>query len=142
MPTTISGNEGADNVTPGVVLGNVGQSAGVPTGAIMESGSNANGFYVRWADGTQMCRWISATPYTLNNAFAAPITGSAVIPLNFPVPFVGLPSVIPAAQSTANSYAWAVGEGSVSTTSFAMRLLSMNATTTAYATYTAWGRWF
>lgn len=37
------------------ILGAVSQSAGVPTGAILERGSNANGEYVRFADGTQIC---------------------------------------------------------------------------------------
>lgn len=37
------------------ILGTVSQSAGVPTGAVIESGSNANGTYVRFADGTQIC---------------------------------------------------------------------------------------
>jgi hypothetical protein len=37
------------------ILGTVSQSSGVPTGAIIERGSNANGEYVRYADGTQEC---------------------------------------------------------------------------------------
>lgn len=37
------------------VLGAVSQSDGVPTGAVIERGSNANGEYVRFADGTQIC---------------------------------------------------------------------------------------
>jgi len=37
------------------ILGTVSQSSGVPTGAIIERGSNANGDYVRYADGTQIC---------------------------------------------------------------------------------------
>ena len=37
------------------ILGTVSQSAGVPTGAIIERGSNGNGEYVRLADGTQIC---------------------------------------------------------------------------------------
>jgi hypothetical protein len=37
------------------ILGTVSQTAGVPTGAIIEQGSNVNGRYVRWADGTQVC---------------------------------------------------------------------------------------
>ncbi len=40
----------------GNILGTVSQSAGVPTGAIIERGSNANGEYVRFADGTQWAR--------------------------------------------------------------------------------------
>lgn len=37
------------------ILGTVSQSSGIPTGAIIERGSNANGKYVRFADGTQIC---------------------------------------------------------------------------------------
>lgn len=37
------------------VLATVTQSGGVPTGALVERGRNANGEYVRFADGTQMC---------------------------------------------------------------------------------------
>ncbi|MYM55871.1 DUF2793 domain-containing protein [Thalassovita mangrovi] len=40
---------------PGNLLGVVGQSGGVPTGGVIERGSNANGDYVRFADGTQIC---------------------------------------------------------------------------------------
>lgn len=38
----------------GNILGTVSQAGGVPTGAIIERGSNANGAYVRFADGTQI----------------------------------------------------------------------------------------
>ena len=37
------------------ILGTVSQSAGVPTGAIIERDSNANGEYVKYADGTMIC---------------------------------------------------------------------------------------
>jgi hypothetical protein len=37
------------------ILGTVSQSAGVPTGAIIERGSNANGDFVKYADGTAIC---------------------------------------------------------------------------------------
>jgi hypothetical protein len=37
------------------ILGTVSESAGVPTGAIIESGSNANGSYERYASGLQIC---------------------------------------------------------------------------------------
>jgi hypothetical protein len=37
------------------VVGNVGQSGGVPTGAVIQRGSTSNGQFTRWADGTQMC---------------------------------------------------------------------------------------
>lgn len=43
------------SVKPGVIVGNVTQSGGAVTGAIIERGSNGNGEYVRFADGTQIC---------------------------------------------------------------------------------------
>ena len=36
------------------LLGTVSQSGGVPTGAVIERGSNANGEYVKFADGTMI----------------------------------------------------------------------------------------
>ncbi|KPP86569.1 MAG: Protein of unknown function (DUF2793) [Rhodobacteraceae bacterium HLUCCO07] len=41
--------------SPGNLLGTVSQSSGDPTGAVIERGSNSNGEYVRFADGTQIC---------------------------------------------------------------------------------------
>jgi len=37
------------------LLGTVSESGGTPTGAVIERGNNANGEYVRFADGTQIC---------------------------------------------------------------------------------------
>lgn len=39
----------------GNLLGTVSQSGGIPTGAVIERGSNANGYYVKFADGTMIC---------------------------------------------------------------------------------------
>ncbi|TPM39389.1 hypothetical protein FJ951_27165 [Mesorhizobium sp. B2-2-3] len=39
-----------------LIVGPVGQIGGVPSGRIIETGSNANGTYTRFADGTQICR--------------------------------------------------------------------------------------
>ncbi|WP_291732351.1 hypothetical protein [Leisingera sp. F5] len=45
----------AEFFTSANILGTVSQSGGIPTGAVIERGSNANGEYVRLADGTQIC---------------------------------------------------------------------------------------
>jgi hypothetical protein len=68
------------------ILGTVAQASGVPTGALIERGSNANGEYVRFADGTQICSAAilsdagAAKSWTFPAAFsAAPnVTGSAI----------------------------------------------------------------
>ena len=54
--------------SPGNLLGIVEQSSGVPTGAVIEHGSNSNGCYTRFADGTQIC-WIAYGP-NMNANFA------------------------------------------------------------------------
>jgi hypothetical protein len=54
------------------ILGTVSQTAGVPTGAIIERGSNANGEYVRFADGTQICtKVVASIPGRALEAFGA-----------------------------------------------------------------------
>ena len=52
--TALSVN-GSPVYTRGTILGSVGQSGGVPTGAVIERGTNANGEFIRFADGTQIC---------------------------------------------------------------------------------------
>ena len=42
------------------LVGTVSESGGDPTGAVIERGSNSNGDYVRFADGTQIC-WSRVT---------------------------------------------------------------------------------
>lgn len=63
------------------ILGTVSQSGGVPTGAVIERGSNANGEYVRFADGTQIC----------TRALTA--SSSAGVTWTFPAAFVAAPVV-------------------------------------------------
>jgi hypothetical protein len=49
--TTLDGDVYAE----GNILGTVSETGGVPTGAIIERGSNANGSFVKYADGTMIC---------------------------------------------------------------------------------------
>jgi hypothetical protein len=91
MPTTITGNDGVSQVQAGAVesgdlpaeayqknniLGTVSESGGVPTGSIIERGSNANGEFIKYADGTMICTSAyspsssaSGTVVTLPSAF-------------------------------------------------------------------------
>lgn len=64
----------------GSILGTVSQSSGVPTGAIIERGSNANGEYVRYADGTQIC---TKAQYPLEYITSRKIGGTWTYPASF-----------------------------------------------------------
>ena len=77
------------------LLGTVSQVSGVPTGAVIERGANANGEYVKFADGTLRCTlsavnmaYLTADLVTFTWTFPAPcIVGS------FPVVSATLSSV-------------------------------------------------
>ena len=47
-------NDPAEVFKQSNILGTVSESGGVPTGAIIETGSNSNGFYQKFADGTMI----------------------------------------------------------------------------------------
>ena len=65
--------------TSGNILGTVSEDGGVPTGAIIERGSNANGEFVRFADGTQIC----TLSYTNNRTTTGVISASITLPAEF-----------------------------------------------------------
>ena len=48
-------NDPAEVFKQSNILGTVSESSGVPTGAIIEGGSNSNGEFVKYADGTMIC---------------------------------------------------------------------------------------
>lgn len=68
-------------------LGTVSQTSGVPTGALMERGSNANGEYEKYACGTLICRLNSQVGIglTVQNGYAY-YNATA---WTFPIAFVG-----------------------------------------------------
>lgn len=69
------------------ILGTVSQSGGLPTGAIIERGSNANGEYTRWADGTQICMR-DGISFTAGSGGMTNVLGL------YPAPFLNNPSVL------------------------------------------------
>lgn len=58
----------------GNVLGAVSAVAGQPTGALIEQGSNSNGQYLRFADGTQICTNFDTPITTAPASFTGTVT--------------------------------------------------------------------
>ena len=83
-PVLVNGNTAYHT---GNIIGTVSQSGGVPTGAIIESGSNVNGEYVRYADGTMICKYLGDT----NTSAVYPQTHSWNI---FPSTFQDNPTIL------------------------------------------------
>jgi hypothetical protein len=124
------------------IVGTVSQTAGTPTGAIIQRGSNANGQFARFADGTQIC-------FAERNA-----AGNASLPFGnifwtgsanwtFPIEFSARPAVS-VSETTGAGACWG-GLGDVGATTTSTSYAVFRATGIAavpVASLTAIGRWF
>lgn len=123
------------------ILGAVSQSGGVPTGAIIQSGSNANGSFVRYADGTQICYQIviSATPV---NTPVGSIFTTGSNEWTFPSSFLVTPSVI-ISEAGGVGLCWG-GLGTAATNSggTSWGLFSSRASNVPIGALMAIGRWY
>ena len=140
-----------DTLTPdkafrrGNILGTVSQSGGVPTGAIIERGSNANGEYVRFADGTQICWLVVEETLAVTDAYGASKYGSRG--WVFPAGFSAQPAIAASARTTANLLTATPLDlpGSWSNTSCNWAFVDVAGTSytgTARMTFSANGRWY
>lgn len=128
---------------PGNLLGTVSQAGGVPTGAVIEAGAG----YVRFADGTQICRG------TVTLSASAALTASAI--WTYPAAFSAAPmvtvslSLVSADWSTPTQRARVATTGTLAapTTTQAQVGFYVNGATTITGTMAncavmAIGRWF
>lgn len=76
------------------IVGTVTQSGGAPTGAIIESGSNANGNFVKYASGDQICWARGSDTADVSTATGNLFQRATAISLTFAASF--LPGTIPA----------------------------------------------
>lgn len=129
---------------PGNLLGTVGQSGGVPTGAVIERGSGATGEYVRFADGTQICTHTLALPAT-DTAQGALYVSAADAEWVFPAGFVAAPCVTGAAAEAMAAAAFLAAPASAPAdpaTAFRCRACATLSDTTARGfALVAAGRW-
>jgi hypothetical protein len=125
---------------PGSILGSVGLTGGVPTGAVIEHGSTAEGQFTRFADGTQIC-WHSVSVGGVTAADGAMFTTSANQSWVFPAAFATAPQVWGAGQNSGGASGIAV-RAAPSLTSVAWRPWASASTSGTYANMLiAIGRW-
>lgn len=131
----------------GNILGTVSQSSGVPTGAIIERGSNANGNYVRYADGTQICTaaWTMDSATSFGTGTATDPYRTSVKTINWAAAFSIAPvaSAIPTRTGTGLARIGYVSGESISTTqlvNFQVIAVTNDVAPTVYIQ--AIGRWF
>ena len=106
---------------------------------IVESGSNADGEWTRWADGTQICS-VSSTPSTLTTSTAVGALARGSVTWDFPIAFISTPTGCSSSLS-ANSNEFAVTSGG-STTEAIVTGWSVNGSSrTRSPSAVAIGRW-
>ncbi|RMM03282.1 hypothetical protein ALQ86_200101 [Pseudomonas amygdali pv. eriobotryae] len=127
----------------GNIVGTVSQTGGIPTGAIVEEGSNNNGSYVKFASGLMICRGVSANALAVNTAGGCLFHSGNNVSFTFPFSFVGaFPSVTLNVVTAGSYYCWAAVEGQTTVNSVTARVVSPVSGTSGYVCYTAIGRWF
>lgn len=129
----------------GNVVGTVSQSSGVPTGAIIERGSNANGDYVKYADGTMICSLFTTTSnQAINNAYASLFQGTRA--WNFPATFSNdLVSCTCGCFKWGTSASWSTIAQLPSSSSVSLRGIDVSSRPTGtqvVISATAIGRWY
>jgi len=122
------------------ILGTVSESSGVPTGAVIERGSNANGEFVKFADGTLICTF----DFTVSSAIATSFLGgfrSAAQTWTFPAVF----AVRPGFSATPRSItAFAISGSAISESSaqYVFTAVTSQVSGSRNVLLTAIGRWF
>lgn len=132
-------------VTPGFaydrsnILGTVSQSSGAPSGAIIETITNANGTAVKFANGTMICLW-QTSGFVLNaNSYGN------FGPYTLPATFISTSSVVPAGTAIPNTTYDFFGIAVVNVTStntFVIVIRNGATAQSASANLIFIGRWF
>ena len=131
---------GASSVAMRSILGTVSQTGGVPDGALVERGSNADGEYVRLPDGTQICT--SGNITADSSTAAGNIFRSAAQSWTFPAAFVSTTGLVTYANPNNNSTShWASARPTAATTADIV-IWSPTSQTGRGVRATAIGRWF
>lgn len=136
-PTLLELPDGKDFFNQGNIVGTVSQSDGIPTGAVVERGSNANGEYIRFADGTQICRML-----------VAPMSATEDTIWTFPAVFFSSDMFVHGmTNGSGTTLAYLLGLGNPSGSSTPVRNFLINTAgsitrSTAGVRVVAIGRWF
>lgn len=123
------------------IVGTVSRAGGLPTGAIIERGSNANGDYIRWADGTQIC-WQLSDVLTGSTA-SGTLFLSNVHSWTFPAAFNAAPIVQASARRDAGAHGHftTISSGPLGSSGVSLYMVTTTSGATGRLHNMAIGRW-
>lgn len=103
---------GSEIYSRSLVFGAVNLSGGIPTGAIIENGANANGGYTKFTDGTLLCYNVLSHS-DINTASGSVYTSTEIL-WTYPHAFVANPAISPRMRDFGGT--WAGSGGSTTST--------------------------
>lgn len=132
---------GSEVYRRGNLLGTVSQSAGVPTGSAMQRGSNAQGEWARFADGTQIAVCAAVTPIDVTTVSGNGFRSDAIT-VTLPATFFSVGSMTGGASQNGSVNCIGAVVRTNTTTTVIMQVASFVSTTER--SFTPWviGRWF
>lgn len=122
------------------IVGTASQSGGIPTGAIIESEVNANGRYVRFANGTQICTMLLSVTSAIDVSSLGGFR-SVSTQLTFPAAF-SLAPTISATPLLDSAISCVYLNNTTTSVNVALTSVSSQASASRAAYVTAIGRWF
>ncbi|PKH12593.1 hypothetical protein BI292_06175 [Pseudomonas sp. 43NM1] len=143
-PATLPAVLTASRLAVQAMLGTVSQSGGVPTGALFESGSNASGTYIRFADGTQICfKHVAIGGVAMGSPAGAVFYSSGLTVGGYAATFVGIPTTEITIQ-TSTALCWNTSSPDSTNLQFGTIYVISPISTSATVTLNciAIGRWF
>lgn len=110
------------------------------TNLVVDSGSNANGNWVQFADGTQICYIVDSSNIVTTNTAAGNIYHSPLVSLTYPKSFLSPPTIsISAAYDS--GWVWPGQISGATTSSFNSRIYGAGSSSSGYIRAIAIGRW-
>ena len=145
---TISGGTiGSSVVFPvlgNAAVGTVSESSGTPTGDIVERGSNANGEFVKFADGTLICTFKSDTvaSFTINGSYGSLYQG--VKNFTLPATYTDTNYAVSCRVTYGAGASWSQGYANTTSTVTlqAWDIVSRDGSTNAKVAYLTIGKWY
>jgi hypothetical protein len=122
----------------GNLLGSVSQTGGVPTGAVLERGTGANGEFLRLADGTLVCWRAGLSAAAVNTAEGA-LWRSGDVTWTYPAVFAAAPVVTGSAD---DSGVWVTTAAPGATTCVLRLITAVSRASALPFRAMAVGRWF
>lgn len=87
MAALLSALNAAGNFSRANILGTVSMASGVPSGAIIERAANANGVYIKYADGSMTCFKLISGSIGVTSGYGSSFASTALGLGSFAAPF-------------------------------------------------------